>query len=188
MTKLMETSTTPRDRRPWWLERPAPYDPAHPKKPGYVLCTFLKFRETTLSLYSTESFLGWFPPHKPRVRGQLNALTRAHFEGIDEMKRYNAEKQKTHGKWVPTVDDFVKARPSLDAFMTDAFWDDGKPRDPCSLTVRIGKGSAMVSLNDGENEQSISTNGKTVDDAIDALESYLATGNPSWRPWGKKRR
>jgi hypothetical protein len=46
----------------------------------------------------------------------------------------------------------------------------------------------MVSLNDADNEQSISTNGEDVNDALDRLEAYLATGNPSWRAWGKKRK
>jgi len=104
------------------------------------------------------------------------------------MKRQNQEKQKSAGKWSPTEDPFVDLIPLIDAHLTDAYWDDGKTREVCSLTIRLGKGNAMVSLNDADQEQSISTNGKTVADALEALEVYLATGSPTWRPWGKKKR
>lgn len=104
------------------------------------------------------------------------------------MKRVNQESQKQKGKWTPSKDLFVKGRPTIDAFLTDAWWDDGKPRDVCSLTIRLGSASAMVSLNDSENEQSITTNGETVEDALDRLEAYIAPGNASWRAWGKKRK
>jgi len=104
------------------------------------------------------------------------------------MKRFNQEKQKGVGKWVPTADDFVKARPMIDSLLTDGFWDDGKPRDVCTLTIRLGKGGAGISLNDPEGEQSITTNGRTIDETLDALEAYLATGIVTWRQWGKKKR
>jgi len=172
----------------WIFVEPITYCPDHPPKPGYVLCTFLKFTETTRSEFDTVSYLGWFPPRRPRVRGNANSLTRDFFERLEEMKRINQEKQAKAGKWVQTDDGFVKDRPQLDAYMTDGFWDDGKPRDVCSLTIRLSKAGAMVSLNDPENEQSITTNAQSVEAALEALEAYLATGNPSWRAWGKKKR
>lgn len=104
------------------------------------------------------------------------------------MKRAQTETQKAKGKWIPSTDRFLKDRPTVDSYLTDAWWDDGKPREVCSLTIRVGNGNAMVSLNDADNEQSITTNGEDVNDALDRLEAYLATGTPSWRSWGKKRK
>jgi len=172
----------------WWLTRPTPFCPAHPQKPGYVLCTFLKFTETTLSKFDTETYLGWFPPRVPRVRGNLFSASREYFERLGDMKRAQAEMQKSKGKWTPSTDRFLKDRPTIDQHLTDAWWDDGKPREVCSLTIRMGHSAAMVSLNDSDNEQSITTNAESVEEALDRLEAYLSTGTPSWRPWGKKRR
>jgi hypothetical protein len=103
------------------------------------------------------------------------------------MERYNAQQQKAAGKWKPSKDGFFATRPKLDAYMTDAWWSDGKPRDVCSLTIRAGIDNASISLNDPENEASITTQGSGVEDALDRLEAYLATGNPTWRAWGKKK-
>jgi hypothetical protein len=104
------------------------------------------------------------------------------------MKRRAQVEQKKVGKWVPTDDPFVRDFPNIDKEMSDCFWDDGKPRDPCSLFVRTGKSGASVYLNDPENKAGINTNGKTVREAMEALEAYLAAGEPTWRPQtGKKR-
>jgi hypothetical protein len=178
----------PSDLRPRRTPEGIIVHPDHPQKPGYVLRTFLKFTHTVRSEWDTICYLGWFPPHKPRVRGHGTNASREYFERIEEMKRAQAETQKAKGKWVPSTDRFLKDRPTIDAYLTDAWWDDGKPREVCSLTIRVGNGNAMVSLNDADNEQSISTNGEDVNDALDRLEAYLATGNPSWRAWGKKRK
>lgn len=124
-----------------------------------------------------------------RVRPKYTEdLTIKYYRELDEMKRYNAAEQKKGGKWSPSKDSFLVKRPHLDAMLTDAFWDDGSQRDTCSLTVRIGTGSAMLSLNDQENEQSITTNGESVEDALDRLEAYLSVGNPTWRAWKNKKR
>lgn len=184
----MAISTHNNTYTPWWLLRSVPECPDHPQKPGYVRCTFLKFTETTISAHDTETYLGWFPPHKPRVRGNGTSATRAYFERLEEMKREQAQTQRSKGKWTPSPDPFLHGRPAIDQHLTDAWWDDGKPREVCSLTVRVGSGTAMVSLNDSDNEQSITTNAGDVNEALDRLEAYLTTGTPSWRSWGKKRK
>jgi len=104
------------------------------------------------------------------------------------MKRREAIEQKKVGKWTPTDDPFIKGFPHIDKEMSDAFWDDGKPRDVCSLFVRIGKSGASIYLNDPENKAGINTNGKTVRECMEALEAYLATGEATWRPQGQKKR
>jgi hypothetical protein len=167
---------------------PVTLDPAHPQKPGYVLLTFLKFTQTTRSEWDTICYLGWFPPHKPRMRGNGTNANREYFERLEDMKRAQAETQRSKGKWTPSTDQFLKDRPTVDSYLTDAWWDDGKPREVCSLTIRVGNGNAMVSLNDADQEQSITTNGEDVNDALDRLEAYLANGTITWRSWGKRRK
>jgi len=103
------------------------------------------------------------------------------------MKRYNEENQKKAGKFDRSKDPWFKSRPHLDAFMRDAFWEDGKPRECCRISISAGTHQCVVSLNDSDAEQSITTTSETVEDALDRLEAYLASGNPSWRSWGKKK-
>lgn len=110
------------------------------------------------------------------------------YRELDEMKRYNQESQKKAGKWAPSGDPLLANRPTLDQYLTDSWWEDGKPREVCSITLRVGKQQATVSLNDSDGEQSISTSGESIEDALDRLEAYLAGGSPTWRPWGKKKR
>jgi hypothetical protein len=132
--------------------------------------------------------VGWFPSvirERPKYRENIYIQ---YFRELEEMKRYNAAEQKKGGKWTPSKDPMLAKRPSLDAMLTDAYWDDGSPREVCSLTVRIGSGAAMLSLNDQENSQSITTNGESFEDAMNRLEAYLAGGNPTWRPWKTTRR
>ena len=114
--------------------------------------------------------------------------TYSHYEEISRMKRFNQDAQKAKGKWVPSTDVFLSKLTAVDQLLTDAWWDDGKPRDVCSLTIRVGKESASVSVNDPENEASITTNGQTVKEALERLEAYVSGPNPSWRQWGKKKR
>jgi hypothetical protein len=104
------------------------------------------------------------------------------------MKRYQAATQKAAGKWVPCGDEFVAKAPMLNAMLTDAYWDDGKPREVCSLTIRLGAGEAKLSLNDQENEQSFTTTAHSVREAVEAMETALREGKGSWRSWGKKRK
>ena len=170
-----------------WTDGRLLIDYDNPPRKGFVYSVYRKEDTPVRGDGYVQFFVGWFPKRTPRLRN-LNTLTREYFERLEEMKRVQTETQKGKGKWTPSKDQFLKGRPTIDAFLTDAWWDDGKPRDVCSLTVRIGFECAMVSLNDSENEQSITTNGKDVDDALDRLEAYIAPGNASWRPWGKKRK
>lgn len=156
---------------------------------GYLQLTFIVCTEDLEEGEIPGSVrVGWFPNrHLPR-KSLTSHLTRDYFERLEEMKRYNQEGQKKAGKFTPSKDKFLAGRPNLDAMLNDAWWDDGKPRETCSLTIRTGTDRAMVSLNDSEAEQSISTNGEDVTDALDRLEAYLASGNPTWRSWGKRKR
>jgi len=157
-------------------------------KGSVVLLTYIEYPGRSDMTERVSETQAWFVTAVRARPVWVEGPTARFYRELDEMKRYNAETQKKTGKWAPSGGQFLKDRPSIDQFLTDAFWDDGKPRDVCSLTIRAGAHSGSVSLNDPEQEQSISTNGESVDDALDRLEAYLAAGNPSWRPWGKKKR
>lgn len=170
-----------------WCQRPVA-DDRHPLVTGFVLLTWICPTDPAAQDdCHCRVMSGYFPARITPRRGISQILSREYFEGLEEMKRYNSDNQKKAGKFVLSKDHFLKDRPNLDAMLNDAFWDDGKPRETCSLTVRTGTDRAMVSLNDSDLEQSISTNGENVQDALDRLEAYLTGGNPTWRPWGRKK-
>jgi len=72
------------------------------------------------------------------------------------MKRYNQTSQGSSEGYRHPDDPFFKDYPEVARFMTDAWWEDGKPREVCSLTFRAGSDNAHVSLNDKENDQNTS--------------------------------
>lgn len=110
------------------------------------------------------------------------------YEEIEDMKRRQAEKQATRGKWEMPSEPFLKGMPNIARECTDAFWDDGKPRDPCTISIRFGADGVHLSLNDKECSQSSSTTAKTVEEGMMLLEEALAGGHNVWRKWQQKRR
>ena len=159
-----------------------------PPNPIMVLLTYIDLDEPYSPGDMATCKQRWFISVREPRKTYVQSLTSKHFQEIEDMKRYNQEAQKSVGKWSPTKDDFVKGMPKLDGMLTDAWWDDGKPREVCSLTVRLGNGQAVVSINDPDAEQSITTTAETVREAMERLEAYLGQPHPSWRPWGKKKR
>lgn len=103
------------------------------------------------------------------------------------MKREEAAVQKAKGKFTPPIDPIFKALPKLAAFVADAWWDDGSPRDPCTVSVNWKSGMAMVQLNDSENERCLATTAESLSDGLKALETLLEGAVLPWRYWQKKR-
>ena len=104
------------------------------------------------------------------------------------MKREQAEKQSKAGKYVhPQVGDLVEY-PTMSPYLLDCWWDDGKPRETCTLSIKFLGDTVQLSMNDKEQRRSITTTAETLPDAMEALEKCLATGRAPWRPWGKERR
>ncbi len=130
----------------------------------------------------------WVIDRSSLPRRGSESPTQKYYRELQEMKDYTQTSQKKAGKFVPSTDSFFEGRPCLNEYMTDAWWESGKPREVCSLSLRAGNGSGMATLTDADNEQSITSNGPTIEEALDRLEAYLASGNPSWRQWGKKKR
>lgn len=105
----------------------------------------------------------------------------------NQMKRRAQEAQKAKGKWTCPDPQFAKQFPALAQDMFDVFWEDGKTREPSTLTVR-GRGDAFsISLNDPEAKASVTTTGETLMDTLTLLDAALAAGTAKWWPWkGRK--
>jgi len=89
------------------------------------------------------------------------------------------------GEWVCPDPEWKKDYPVLSQGMCDGFWDDGKPREVWSLTVRFEPGAVHLCLNDKGASMGLYTTGESVVDALALLESCLAEGTASWRRWRK---
>lgn len=99
------------------------------------------------------------------------------------MKRENAERQGKRGRWVYQGDSVIGPYPTIMEYMTDAYWEDGKPRETSSLTINVGGDQVRVSLNDKPGKRSVNTSAVNLVGALEALEAVLATGAPPWRHW-----
>lgn len=99
------------------------------------------------------------------------------------MKREAADNQRKAGKWKYPGGSLIGDYPTIVEYMTDAFWDDGKPREPSSLTINIGGDQVRISLNDKPQKRSVNTTAASLEAALQALEHVLAAGSPPWRYW-----
>lgn len=113
------------------------------------------------------------------------------FRRIEEMKRYGVDTQKKTGKWQPHGDPLLKPYPTINQLCSDYVWEDGTPREPCTLKFGFGPDGARVTITDGELKASITTFAETSTDALTLLDEALAANKVSWRPWpnqGKKKK
>jgi len=75
---------------------------------------------------------------------------------------------------------FEKRLPTLFAFMT-AVVEDGKPREPSSLTVFTQDGQWKCVLNEKETGLQLWRTAETFEKLLGSLEKALTSGNPDWR-------
>lgn len=104
------------------------------------------------------------------------------------MKRPLESSKGPKGKWACPDPSWGKRFPTIAEYMCDGFWEDGKPREVASLTVRFDGNGATVSLSDHAMQRSSFTTGDGVEAALVLLEEALQSGRNIWRPWkaGKK--
>lgn len=101
------------------------------------------------------------------------------------MKRHAPPPKGKQGSWSCPDPDFGKRFPTIAAFLCDCWWDDGKPRDVGSLSVRMSDDNLTISLVDPENKASCFTTAETLTEAFTLLEAALASGRAVWRRWKK---
>lgn len=90
------------------------------------------------------------------------------------------------GTWVCPDDSFKEKYPSLAQGLCDIWWDDGKPREPFSLTIRFTDLSVRLSLVDSGASQSVYTEADTLEGALGALDAALGGETCTWRKWKRK--
>lgn len=105
-----------------------------------------------------------------------------------KMKREDTHKQKKQGSYVLSSEPLLDGAPTVDALMGDAWWDDGKPRQVCTLRIELLGGGVQLTLVDAEGRRSCHTTAGTVEEALSLLEGHLAAGGAPWRPWGPMRK
>lgn len=110
------------------------------------------------------------------------------FERMTRMKREAQEIQKKQGKFIPLAEPLLKQCPRLNEYLGDAFWDDGTPREVCSLSVRWDGGNVTVSLVDKDNERSMTTTSASFQEALETMEAHIQRSGPAWRNWGKPKK
>jgi hypothetical protein len=62
----------------------------------------------------------------------------------------------------------------------------GTPRERSSVTIRYSSGEWGASLNDVDNQRSVSYGGKTIAAALEGLDAVLCSGKVNWYYWGSR--
>lgn len=105
------------------------------------------------------------------------------------MKREITTTQGSPDGYQPPSEPLLKDFPLVAQFLSDGFWEDGKPRDVPSLSIIVGVDSVTLSFVDLPERRSTSTTAKTIKDGLRLLEALCARPSLPWRYWGpaKKR-
>jgi len=106
---------------------------------------------------------------------------------ITEMKREASSAQKAKGKYQHTNPGFIGNYPTIEEYLGDCWWDDGKPRTPCHLKIEVVGNMVHVGLIDTEQRRSCHTTSGGLAEALEALEAHLAAGGAPWRSWGPQK-
>ena len=117
-----------------------------------------------------------------------NLLNSDFWNEREKMKRDAQDQQKKRGKFEPSSDPLIAALPRLNELLTDCWWDDGKPRDVCSLSIRWDGDSVSVTLTDKEAQRSMTTTSTSAQEALEAMERHIEERGPAWRSWAKQKR
>jgi len=90
------------------------------------------------------------------------------------------------GEWVCPDAEWLSLYPVLSQGMSDRWWDDGKPREPWTITIRFLTDAVQLSLTDHGLQRSLFTTAESVTEALAALEAVVSGGSSSWRRWKNK--
>lgn len=83
----------------------------------------------------------------------------------------------------PDGTEFGNRYMALFEWLTCSQYDDGTPRAPSTVTLFWAEGLFKAVLNDKEEIRSAFVSGRTVEDALEALDAGLLAGNLDWRRW-----
>lgn len=101
------------------------------------------------------------------------------------MKRASAASPTPKGKWSCPDPWIAQQFPTLAEWCCDCYWEDGKARTPCTLTLRMDDGSVNVCLNDKEGSRGAYTTAGSLEECLELVERALKDGTLAWRRWKK---
>jgi len=102
------------------------------------------------------------------------------------MKRPTLHSPSPGSPWVCPDKDWKKEYPKLVEGMCDPFWDDKKPREVWTLSIRMKETSVLLTLSDRNTNSGLYTEGEDVASALALMEEALSQGTASWRRFPKK--
>lgn len=125
-------------------------------------------------------------------RGCKRAATQADYldrpwEKVEAMKREAAQVIKGKGKYPGHPEPLLAGRECMQELLGDPWWDDGKPRQLCTLTIELVGDQVAIKVVDAENRRSMHTTAQTVAEAIELLDNHLKAGGAPWRSWGPQK-
>lgn len=88
------------------------------------------------------------------------------------------------GKSPPAPDTvFAKKYPKISEFMSDGWWEDGKPRELSSIAINFNGGVVNIGLSDHAQARTAYSTAESIEEALGLLEASLVSGRPVWRSW-----
>ena len=81
---------------------------------------------------------------------------------------------------------FKKDYPTLALGMCDGTWDDGKPREVWTFSVRMKDKGVLITVTDKNYSENLYTEGEDFLSAMALLEEALSQGTASWRKFTRK--
>jgi len=102
------------------------------------------------------------------------------------MKRRAAPKPGAKGEVTYPDSQFQKDYPALALGMCDGSWDDGKPREVWTFSVRFKEKGCLVTVTDKNYGECLYTEGEDFLSALALVEEALSQGTASWRRFTKK--
>lgn len=102
------------------------------------------------------------------------------------MKRREPPKPGKKGEIAYPDPAFAKDYPTLSLGMCDAAWDDGKPRDVWTFSVRMKDRGVLITVTDKNYNECLYTEGEDLLSALALVEEALSQGTASWRKFTKK--
>jgi len=102
------------------------------------------------------------------------------------MQRPSDGAPQKKGEWHCPDADWLSTYPVLSQGMSDRWWDDGKPREAWTVTIRFGIDDVHLSVTDHGLQRSLFTTAESVIEGLSQLEAVLSGGASSWRRWKGK--
>lgn len=99
------------------------------------------------------------------------------------MKKPAEAGKSQKGKVVCVDTEFGEKYPTITIYLCDGFWDDGKPREPSSISVRMDSAAVHLSISDHALQCSAYTAAPDLEAALCLLEAALKSDLAVWRPW-----